>query len=69
MYQPWTPPLAPSEYLSDSSYHEVPSAGEDWIRMVPIGNLEVHPNASEPDVPSDVPMEESKKSKGLLTED
>jgi len=35
--------------------------------MIPIGDLEIHPNASKPDVPTDAPMEE--KSKGLSTED
>jgi len=60
-------PSEPSlEYSSDSSYHKVPSANEGWIRIVPVGELEIIPDASGPEVPSDVPMEGD--SKGASTE-
>jgi len=54
------------EYASDLSYHDLPSAGEDRIIVILIGDFEVHPNASEPEVLMDAPMEESE---GELTED
>jgi len=45
------------EYSSDSSYHDPPSADPDRVLMVPVSDLEVHVDASEPEVPSDTPME------------
>ena len=45
------------EYTSESSYRDLPSAGESRILMVPVSDLEVHPSASSPEVPTDVPME------------
>ena len=50
------------EYSLDSSYHKAPSAGEDRVLMVPIGDLEIHRNASELEVPSDAVMETSEGS-------
>jgi len=45
------------EYASDSSYHSPPSAGSGRVLMVPISNLEIHPDASSAEVPTDAPME------------
>ena len=45
------------EYASDSSYHSPPSAGSGRILMVPVSDLEIHPDASSAEVPTDAPME------------
>jgi len=50
------------EYSSDSSYHDPPSADPDRVLMVPVSDLEVHVDASEPEIPSDTPMERGSTS-------
>ena len=57
------------EYSSDSSYHEAVSADEGRIRIVPVGELEIIPDASGPEVPSDAVLEEDEESSGSSTEE
>jgi len=57
------------EYSSDSSYHEAVSADEGRIRIVPVGELEIIPDASGPEVPSDAMLEEDEESSGSSTEE
>jgi len=45
----------------------VPSADENWIRIVPVGELKIIPDASGPEVPSDAPLEG--ESEGTSAED
>jgi len=62
-------PSEPSlEYSSDSSYHKAVSADEGWIRIIPVGELEVIPDASGPEIPSDAALEEEEESEGSSAE-
>ena len=45
------------------------SADEDRIRIVPVGELEIIPDASGPEVPSDAILEEDEGSSGSSTEE
>jgi len=50
------------------SYHDALTAGTGRILMIPILDLEIHPSASEAEVPTDVPMK-GEESKGSSTEE